>query len=192
MNPTRPARPKRLPLARAAAIACLCIASCPDHASAVTLESLNGVRIEAIVTGTQKYLVKGQPAEGEVIGGGLIRISGKRVQGSITRTYRYGGQSGPPTTSSISGNIVATAPPKGRAWVFDGTTLTFHDVVEAIHLAAIYRVTLTADGNGCSVRVSTAVTPGQTVMATTLAFAGLPKVQLLESTMASSECHVLR
>jgi len=64
------------------------------HAWAATLEQINGVRIQAVVTGTQKFVVKGKPVDVDIVGSGLIRISGKRVQGSVTRTYRYGGGSG--------------------------------------------------------------------------------------------------
>jgi hypothetical protein len=169
-----------------------CLAGSGVRAGAATLDHLNGVRIQAIVTGTQRFVVKGKPVDVAITGSGLIRVAGKRVQGSVTRTYRYGSQSGPELTNSISGNIVDSAPPKGRAWVFDGTTLTFHDVVEAMHLAAVYRVTLTGDGKGCSVRVTSAVVPGQTVMTPLLGFAGVPNAQLLSSTMASSECKVMR
>ena len=176
--------------AGAASLACLIALG--QLAGAATLEQLNGLRVRAIVSGTQRFVVTGKPVDVDIIGSGLIRVSGKRVQGSVTRTYRYGGQSGPEMTSSISGNIVDSAPPSGRAWVFDGSTLTFHDVVEAMHLAAVYRVTLTSDGKGCSVRVTSAVVPGQAVMTPLLGFAGVPKAQLLSSTMASSDCKVMR
>lgn len=187
MRFVRRGRAKLLALAGALSLACIAA-----PAGAVTLDQLNGVRIQAVITGTQKFMVDGKPVDVDVVGAGLIRVSGKRVQGSVTRTYRYRGASGPEITSSISGNLADSASASGRVWAFDGATLTFHDVVEAVHIAAIYRVTITGDGKGCAVRVSAAVTPGQAVMTPLLGFAGVPKAQLLASSMASSGCKVMR
>jgi len=186
------ARPAAATLAVASLMTLAGIAAPARQANAVTLEALNGAHIQATVMGTQKFVINGKPTDVAVVGSGLIRISGRHVQGSVTRTYRYGGQSGPENTSSISGDIVDSAPQKGRAWVFDGTTLSFHDVVEALHIAAVYRVMLGANGKSCIVRVTSAAVPGQTVTTSLLGFAGFPKTQLLSSTLASSECHVMR